>query len=171
MKAREIIRADNDVFSKQTLKSHSTSAFRTYITAIKSKPFLLLAGISGTGKSRIVRELACACWNEGLEEYNAQKPKNYEMVQVKPNWHDSSELIGYVSRVSGSPVFVVKKDVEQTSSTSPTATTPPHRSPARPARCLHRPLHEPIHGVALGQFCVVYDAQHHRCYGSAEISL
>ena len=28
------------------------------------------------------------------------------MVQVKPNWHDSSELIGYVSRVSGSPVFV-----------------------------------------------------------------
>lgn len=28
------------------------------ITAIKTKPFLLLAGISGTGKSRIVRELA-----------------------------------------------------------------------------------------------------------------
>ena len=25
---------------------------------------------------------------------------------MKPNWHDSSELIGYVSRVSGSPVFV-----------------------------------------------------------------
>ena len=30
---------------------------------------------------------------------------------------------------------------------------------------------QPIHGVAPGQFCVVYDAQHHRCYGSAEISL
>ena len=29
----------------------------------------------------------------------------------------------------------------------------------------------PIHGVAPGQFCVVYDAQHHRCYGSAEIGL
>ena len=29
----------------------------------------------------------------------------------------------------------------------------------------------PIHGVAPGQFCVIYDAQHHRCYGSAEISL
>ena len=29
----------------------------------------------------------------------------------------------------------------------------------------------PIHGVAPGQFCVVYDEQHHRCYGSAEISL
>ena len=80
--------------------------YRSYVSAIKSKPFLLLAGISGTGKSRIVRELARACWTEGSEEYKSQKPKNFEMVQVKPNWHDSSELIGYVSRVSGSPVFV-----------------------------------------------------------------
>lgn len=82
------------------------NVYRPYITAIKSKPFLLLAGISGTGKSRIVRELARACWDVGSEEYKAQKPKNFEMVQVKPNWHDSSELIGYVSRVSGEPVFV-----------------------------------------------------------------
>jgi tRNA-specific 2-thiouridylase len=29
----------------------------------------------------------------------------------------------------------------------------------------------PIHGVAPGQFCVVYDADHHRCYGSAEITI
>lgn len=83
-----------------------SSDYRPFITAIKSKPFLLLAGISGTGKSRIVRELARACWDEGSEEYKAQKPRNFEMVQVKPNWHDSSELIGYVSRVSGSPVFI-----------------------------------------------------------------
>ena len=76
------------------------------ITAIKTKPFLLLAGISGTGKSRIVRELARACWNEDSPEYKAQKPKNFGMVQVKPNWHDSSELTGYVSRVSGKAEFV-----------------------------------------------------------------
>lgn len=82
------------------------SDYRPYITAIKSKPFLLLAGISGTGKSRIVRELARACWDEGTEEYNAQKPKNFQMVQVKPNWHDSSDLIGYVSRVSGKAEYV-----------------------------------------------------------------
>lgn len=75
--------------------------YRQYITAIKSKPFLLLAGISGTGKSRIVRELARACWEPDSEEYNSQKPSNFEMVQVKPNWHDSSELIGYVSRIDG----------------------------------------------------------------------
>ena len=29
----------------------------------------------------------------------------------------------------------------------------------------------PIHGVAPGQFCVIYDEQHHRCFGSAEIGL
>ena len=89
-----------------SISPQSVSHCRPYITAIKSKPFLLLAGISGTGKSRIVRELARACWDEGSEEYNAQKPRNFEMVQVKPNWHDSSELIGYVSRVSGEPVYV-----------------------------------------------------------------
>ena len=82
------------------------SQYRPYLTAIKSKPFLLLAGISGTGKSRIVRELARACWDADSEEYKAQKPKNFEMVQVKPNWHDSGELIGYVSRVSGKAEFV-----------------------------------------------------------------
>ena len=87
-------------------KTSSENTYRPYITAIKSKPFLLLAGISGTGKSRIVRELARACWEEGTEEHKAQKPRNFEMVQVKPNWHDSSELIGYVSRVSGKAEFV-----------------------------------------------------------------
>ena len=97
----------NPVVLKSVIPNLSVNSFyRAYITAIKSKPFLLLAGISGTGKSRIVRELARACWDEGSEEYKTQKPKNFEMVQVKPNWHDSSELIGYVSRVSGSPVFV-----------------------------------------------------------------
>ena len=92
---------------KQNVVDNSTASnYRPYITAIKSKPFLLLAGISGTGKSRIVRELARACWEEGTDEYKAQKPKNFQMVQVKPNWHDSSDLIGYVSRVSGKAEFV-----------------------------------------------------------------
>ena len=91
---------------EENITTNKASIFRPYITAIKSKPFLLLAGISGTGKSRIVRELARACWEEGTDEYKAQKPKNFQMVQVKPNWHDSSDLIGYVSRVSGKAEFV-----------------------------------------------------------------
>lgn len=77
-----------------------------FLTALRTKPFMLLAGISGTGKSRIVREMAKACWKEGDEEYGKNNPKNFCMVQVKPNWHDSSELIGYVSRLNGEK-FVV----------------------------------------------------------------
>ena len=30
---------------------------------------------------------------------------------------------------------------------------------------------QPIHGVAPGQFCVIYDDRFHRCYGSGEITL
>ena len=85
---------------------HLDSEYLTYLTALRTKPFMLLAGISGTGKSRIVREMAKACWKEGDEEFGKNCPRNFRMVQVKPNWHDSSELIGYVSRLSGEK-FVV----------------------------------------------------------------
>ena len=97
--------AKKNLFKKDGITS--LKKYRSFITAIKTKPFLLLAGISGTGKSRIVRELARACWDEDSNEYKAQKPKNFEMIQVKPNWQDSTELIGYVSRVSGTPIFVI----------------------------------------------------------------
>lgn len=95
-----------NVVCKAQFTANVASKYRPYITAIKSKPLLLLAGISGTGKSRIVRELARACWDVDSPEYTAHKPKNYEMVQVKPNWHDSSELIGYVSRINGEQYVV-----------------------------------------------------------------
>lgn len=95
------------LYKLSQIEEHSISSpYRQYVTAIKSKPFLLLAGISGTGKSRIVRELARSCWEVGSEEYQAQKPRNFEMVQVKPNWHDSTELLGYVSRINGEQFIV-----------------------------------------------------------------
>ena len=77
-----------------------------FLTALRTKPFMLLAGISGTGKSRIVREMAKACWKEGDPEYGKNHPRNFCMVQVKPNWHDSTELIGYVTRISGTPEYI-----------------------------------------------------------------
>ncbi|MCR5555607.1 MAG: AAA family ATPase [Bacteroidales bacterium] len=86
--------------------SPNKDKFLPYLTALRTKPFMLLAGISGTGKSRIVRELAKACWKEGDEEFGKNHPRNFCMVQVKPNWHDSSELIGYVSRINGEKYVV-----------------------------------------------------------------
>ena len=77
-----------------------------YLTALRTKPFMLLAGISGTGKSRIARQIAKACWPADSEERTKQVPSNFCMIQVKPNWHDSTELLGYVSRISGTPKYV-----------------------------------------------------------------
>lgn len=72
-----------------------------YLAALRTKPFMLLAGISGTGKSRIARQIAKACWASDSEERTKQVPSNFCMIQVKPNWHDSTELLGYVSRIEG----------------------------------------------------------------------
>lgn len=105
---------NDGIYEFPTLENASTiskvcvdsSSHPSFLTALRTKPFLLLAGISGTGKSRIVRELARACWQPTDDEYKAHKPRNFEMVQVKPNWHDSSELIGYVSRIGEKPEFI-----------------------------------------------------------------
>lgn len=99
-------KAGNVTVVRQNKEVYIEPKYIPYSSALRTKPFMLLAGISGTGKSRIVRELAKACWKEGDEEYGKNCPKNFCMVQVKPNWHDSTELFGYVSRISGKPEFV-----------------------------------------------------------------
>lgn len=76
-----------------------------YLTAIRTKPFLLLAGISGTGKSRIVRELAFKSCPKYLQDKDGTTPGNYCMIEVKPNWHDSTELLGFYSNLSQSYQF------------------------------------------------------------------
>ena len=70
------------------------------LSAIKTKPFILLAGISGTGKSRIVRELAFKSCPKYLQDKEGTTPGNYCMIEVKPNWHDSTELLGYYSNLT-----------------------------------------------------------------------
>ena len=70
------------------------------LSAIRTKPFILLAGISGTGKSRIVRELAFKSCPKYLQDKDGTTPGNYCMIEVKPNWHDSTELLGYYSNLS-----------------------------------------------------------------------
>ena len=93
-----------DNFTKETVHIQPTdveeSSYRTYLTALRTKPFLLLAGISGTGKSRIVRELAFMSCPKYLQDKDGVTPGNYCMIEVKPNWHDSTELLGYYSNIS-----------------------------------------------------------------------
>jgi len=80
------------------------STYLPYLTAIRTKPFLLLAGISGTGKSRIVRKLAQATddidfFAKDEDRWKLHKPANFELIQVKPNWHNSMDVVGFQSNI------------------------------------------------------------------------
>ena len=97
-----------------TIAESSNTLLHSYLTAIRTKPFILLAGISGTGKSRIVRKLAQATITENLQRiydpdsvkggfnrWSLHKPANFELIQVKPNWHNSMDVVGYKSNIGG----------------------------------------------------------------------
>lgn len=56
----------------------------TFVTAVRSNPFVILAGPSGTGKTHLPMILA------------ETTQSRCEIVSVKPNWTDSSDLLGYV---------------------------------------------------------------------------
>ncbi len=82
---------------KTNLKSEEYS----YISAIKTKPFLILGGFSGTGKSQKVKELAFAtCPCDGVLNVSETSPGNYLLVSVKPNWHDATDITGFRSSVN-----------------------------------------------------------------------
>lgn len=51
--------------------------------SLKTKPFTILAGISGTGKSKIIRLFA--------DSINA----DYTLISIRPDWNDATELLGY----------------------------------------------------------------------------
>ena len=102
LKARELFMAEGAPHvATPTAAGTQEADMSRYLNALRTKPFMLLAGISGTGKSRIVRELAYRCCpDEDDLRSDSTTPGNYLMVEVKPNWHDSSELKGYYSNIS-----------------------------------------------------------------------
>jgi hypothetical protein len=57
--------------------------------SIKTKPFVILSGISGTGKTKIVQWFAESV---GATEENGR----FTLIPVRPDWNDSSDLLGYV---------------------------------------------------------------------------
>ncbi|MGR0278995.1 McrB family protein [Marinomonas dokdonensis] len=68
-----------------------------FIGSTLSKPFLLLAGISGTGKTRFVREQA---------KTSGQFDETYCLTSVRPDWHEPSDLLGYISRLNGAAEYI-----------------------------------------------------------------
>lgn len=94
--------------TKSTKGSSTNSVLSDYsffFPTLRTKPFMLLAGISGTGKSRIVRKLAFKSCPKELQDKDGTEPGNYCMIEVKPNWHDSTELLGYWSNLNKRYMF------------------------------------------------------------------
>ena len=97
---------------KDNNNNSDSMKYNHYLAALRTKPFMLLAGISGTGKSRIVREFAFKACPEYLQDKDGTTPGNYCMIEVKPNWHDSTELLGYYSRLGNEPGYQFTKIVK-----------------------------------------------------------
>ena len=94
----------NHTTSTSANQTADNTSYLPYLTALRTKPFMLLAGISGTGKSRIVRKLAQATNTKAYENeedrWNDNRPDNFELIQVKPNWHNSMDVVGFYSNIS-----------------------------------------------------------------------
>ncbi|HFG2216202.1 McrB family protein [Vibrio cholerae] len=93
-KISEWLQADksgNSMYSSACKKLAEFLAEKSYISYTSlPKPFLLLAGISGTGKTRFVRKQA---------EARGLLSSTYCLTSVRPDWHEPSDLLGYVSRL------------------------------------------------------------------------
>ena len=76
----------SDKYNGQVLESEKNAL---------SKPFLILAGISGTGKTRFVRQQA-----------ERTGKHNYCLVSVRPDWHEPSDLLGYISHLGSQPKYI-----------------------------------------------------------------
>lgn len=92
------------IFTPKVQKSTETLlSNKSWGCSTLSKPFLLLAGISGTGKTRFVREQA---------KTSKQFAETYCLTSVRPDWHEPSDLLGYISRLNG-PAEYITTDVLQ----------------------------------------------------------
>lgn len=75
-------------FINQKGFSYPELLIENFFLSLKTKPFVLLAGISGTGKTRLVKLFAEAV---GATENNDQ----FTLIPVRPDWSDPSDLLGY----------------------------------------------------------------------------
>lgn len=101
-KPNDACEVDSDKSIVDELNDKTDSMMARLTASLLTKPFVILAGASGTGKSRMVKKLAyMTCRADMLRNPHDETPGNYCMIAVKPNWHDSSELLGYKSAFAG----------------------------------------------------------------------
>lgn len=68
--------------------AYPDNLIENFYLSLKSKPFVILAGVSGTGKTKLIKLFAEAL---GATSDN----KQFTLIPVRPDWSDPSDLLGY----------------------------------------------------------------------------
>ena len=84
MKTKDILEKIKEYIAGKGF-TYKDNLVENFYLSLKSKPFVILAGTSGTGKTKLVKLFA--------EAIGA----NYKLVSVRPDWSDSSDLFGHVN--------------------------------------------------------------------------
>jgi hypothetical protein len=95
------------VASKNTTNvglEHSTRL----VCALASKPFVILAGGTGTGKTKCAIEVA----RKICRKQAAGEAADYELVAVGADWTDTRPLLGYENILGSSPTYTVPKALD-----------------------------------------------------------
>jgi energy-coupling factor transporter ATP-binding protein EcfA2 len=74
-----------------------------YHICLKTRPFVILAGLSGTGKSKLTQLYAEAMGHTVQNEH-------YLRIAVRPSWNDDRFLLGYLNSITGE--YVVEPSLE-----------------------------------------------------------
>lgn len=75
---------------------YSTKDLYNFHTAMKTKSFVILSGMSGTGKSQLVQ-----CYYEAVYKQKKVDYSNFLFIPVRPFWQDDSDLLGYLDTLNG----------------------------------------------------------------------
>lgn len=85
-------------------ESFDSSFSRRYITSLLAKPFVILTGNSGTGKTRISKQFA-----EYLEVIDTHGEKNWLIVPVGADWTDNTRVLGFYNPLADNGVGKYEK--------------------------------------------------------------
>ncbi len=66
-----------------------------YIFSLKTKPFVILSGISGTGKTKIAQLFAEFMCPDGTSDGS-----HYCFISVRPDWNDNKGLLGFYNPIT-----------------------------------------------------------------------
>jgi len=97
-----------NVIPKVKTESKFMDTTTRLITSLASKPFVILAGGTGTGKTKCAIEVARkVCKKQPIGE-----DADYEVVAVGADWTDTRPLLGYENILGASPSYTVPKALD-----------------------------------------------------------